>query len=208
MKKFLGALTAIVVVLFSHPGFASDQAPDTLLRKISDDVLEIVRNDKALQAGDVSRAIELIETRVLPNFNFKRMTQLAVGRNWRLASAAQQTTLTAEFRTLLVRTYSKALTQYRDQTIVVKPLALQGNPTDVRVKTEVQQPGAKAITLDYFLEKVESGWKVYDIEVGGVSLVTNYRDSFATEVKNSGIDGLIASLKEKNQQGAPGTAKQ
>lgn len=202
-------LSCVVVscVLAAIPVSAAELAPDALIRQVTDEVLEIARNDKALQNGDTSRAIALIEVKVLPNFNFKRMTQLAVGKSWRQATPEQQTVLAEEFRKLLVRTYSKALTQYRDQTVAIKPSALAPAQTDARVKTEVQQPGAKAINIDYYLERADGGWRVYDIEVGGVSLVTNYRDSFATEIRDTGIPGLIESLKEKNRQGTGSAAK-
>jgi phospholipid transport system substrate-binding protein len=136
------------------------------------------------------------------------MTQLALARDWRQASPAQQKVLADEFRHLLVRTYSKALTEYKNQSIGFKPFALKAGETDVRVRTEIMQSGAgKNIELDYFLEKAASGWKVYDIEVGGISLVTNYRESFAAEVRNGGIDGLIKSLQAKNKTGEATSVK-
>ena len=187
---------------------ANEAAPDELLRKITEDVLRIVQTDKDLKNGDTRRATELVETRVLPSFNFQRMTQLAVGKNWRQATPAQQSALSEEFRKLLVRTYSKALTQYKNQSVVVKPLSLQPGQTDARVKSEVVQPGAKPILIDYYMELSTGTWRVYDLEVGGVSLVTNYRESFASEIRTSGIDGLIASLKEKNQTAATSVSPQ
>ena len=165
---------------------------------MTEEVLTIVRNDKDIQSGNARKAIALVDAKVLPHFNFTRMTQLAMGREWRNASAAQQQTLTAEFKTLLVRTYSKALTEYRNQTIEYKPFTAKAGETEVKVKTLVKQPSGKPIELDYSLEKQDSAWKVYDIEVAGVSLVTNYRDSFATEVRNNGVDGLIKALQTKN----------
>lgn len=176
-------------------------APDVLVRNVTSEVLDIVRKDRDIQSGSTRKAIDLVEAKVLPHFNFARMTQLAVARDWRQASPAQQKALTDEFRTLLVRTYSKALTEYRNQTIDFKPLKAQPADTDVRVRTEIKQSGAKAIELDYSLEKTTAGWKVYDIEVAGVSLVTNYRTSFANEVRDGGIDGLIKTLQAKNQGG-------
>ena len=145
---------------------------------------------------------------MLQHFNFTRMTQLALARDWRQASPAQQKALTDEFHVLLVRTYSKALTEYKNQTIEFKPFALKAGETDVRVRTEIKQSGAgKNIELDYYLEKSGAAWKVYDIEVGGISLVTNYRDSFASEVRNNGFDGLIKSLQAKNKSGEAASAK-
>jgi phospholipid transport system substrate-binding protein len=136
------------------------------------------------------------------------MTQLALARDWRQANAAQQKILTDEFRTLMVRTYSKALTEYKNQTIDFKPFTAKAGETDVRVRPEIKQSGAgKNIELDYYLEKTSGGWKVYDIEVGGISLVTNYRESFASEVRNNGIDGLVKSLQAKNKSGEATSVK-
>ncbi|MGB0127346.1 MAG: ABC transporter substrate-binding protein, partial [Rhodocyclaceae bacterium] len=173
--------------------------PDVLVKNVTNDVLAIVRQDKEIQSGNTQRAIDLVEQKVLPHFDFLHMTRLAVGRDWRQASAAQQKQLADEFRSLLVRTYSNALTSYKNQTIVFKPLRLQGGENDVVVRSEVRQPGAQPVTIDYSLDKQGSDWKVYDVVVGGVSLVTNYRESFATEVRNGGIDGLVKSLQAKNK---------
>jgi phospholipid transport system substrate-binding protein len=189
-------------LLISATVMAQDVAPDVLVKTVTEEVLEIVRKDKDIRSGNTKKAIELVESKVLPNFNFTRMTQLALARDWRQASAAQQKTLTDEFRALLVRTYAKALTEYKNQTVAYKPFTLKAGETDVRVRTEIKQSGAgKNVELDYWLEKSSSGWKVYDIEVGGISIVTNYRESFAAEVRNNGIDGLIKSLQAKNKSG-------
>ncbi|HTH95406.1 MAG TPA: ABC transporter substrate-binding protein [Rhodocyclaceae bacterium] len=196
LKKLLAAAAMLLTLQAVH---ADDLPPDQLVKSVTEEVLQIVRTDKDIQAGNVKKVNALIETKVLPNFDFTRMTQLAMGREWRNASSAQQQSLTNEFRTLLVRTYSTSLTQYRNQTIDYKPFTAKPDDTDVTVKTLVnQQGGGKPIPLDYSLEKVASGWKVYDIQVAGISLVTNYRDSFASEVRNSGIDGLIKALQAKN----------
>ena len=178
---------------------AQEIAPDMLIRTVSNEVLEIVRKDKDIQAGHTGKAIDLVEAKVLPHFNFTRMTQLAVGKDWRQASSEQQKTLAGEFHTLLVRTYSKALSEYRNETIKFKPMTIKPEDTDARVRTEISQSkGGKPIGLDYFLEKSASGWKVYDIEIGGVSLITNYRETFGSEIRRSGIDGLIKLLQSKN----------
>lgn len=190
--------------LFAQLALAADAAPDALVRDVTNDVLTIVRQDKAIQSGDTRKAIDLVEAKVLPHFDFKRMTALAVGRDWRQASPPQQDQLIDAFKSLLVRTYSNALTQYRDQTIDFKPLRAQPDDTDVLVRTEVKQSGARPVQIDYSLEKSSAGWKVYDVIVGGVSLVTNYRGSFAQEIKASGIDGLIKSLQAKNKEFAGG----
>lgn len=197
MKWLLGLAAALCI---AGPVVAAEELmPDVLVRNVTNEVLEIVRADKDIQAGNVSKAVALVEVKVLPHFNFARMTQLAVARDWRQATPAQQKILIDEFRELLVRTYSKALTEYRKQTIDFKPFSMAPNETDVKVRTEIKQTGGKPIQLDYYLEKNSGGWKVYDIEVGGISLVTNYRSSFSQEVRANGIDGLIAVLQAKNK---------
>lgn len=198
MKKFLLSLCLMFSLL---PAFAADsfKAPDALVREVSDDVLTIVRQDKAIQSGDTRRVIDLVEEKVLPHFDFRRMTMLAVGKDWRQANPEQQGKLVEAFRTLLVRTYSNALTQYRDQTIGYKPAKFAEADTSVRVQTEVRQAGAQAINIDYTLEKTAEGWKVFDVVVAGVSLVTNYRGTFAQEIRAGGVDGLIKSLEQKNR---------
>ena len=203
MKWLIGMVAGFV--LATGVG-AQETAPDALVKDVTEEVLTIVRADKDIQSGNTKKAIELVEAKVLPHFNFARMTQLAMARDWRQASPAQQKTLVDEFRTLLVRTYSKALTEYKKQTIEYKPFKMQPNDTDVKVRTEIKQAGGKPIQLDYYLEK-QQGWKVYDIEVGGISLVTNYREFFATEVRNGGIDGLIKSLQTKNKSGEASSVK-
>ena len=195
-------------LLISSTVLAQEVAPDALVKTTTEEVLEIVRKDKDIQSGNTKKAIDLVEAKVLPNFNFTRMTQLAMARDWRQASPAQQKALTDEFRTLLVRTYAKALTEYKNQTVAYKPFTLKAGETDVRVRTEIRQSGAgKNIELDYWLEKSPTGGKVYDIEVGGISIVTNYRESFAAEVRNNGIDGLIKSLQAKNKSGEAASVK-
>ena len=195
MKKYL----AFVFASFVATSILAQEAPDVLIRDVTEDVLEIIRKDKDIQSGNAQKAIELVDKKVLPHFNFQHMTALAVGKDWRKASPQQQQLLTAEFKTLLVRTYSNALTSYKNQKIVYKPFKMSAGETDVLVRTEVLQPGSKAVQLDYSLEKLESGWKVYDVVVAGISLVTNYRDQFAQEVRSRGIDGLIATVAAKNK---------
>lgn len=196
--KFVFALLSSLLLI--GPAAAQDAAPDVMIKNVTNEVLEIVRKDKDIQSGSTKKAVELIETKVLPHFNFTRMTQLAMAREWRQATATQQKALTEEFKALLVRTYSKALTEYKNQSIIFKPFSMKAGETDVRVRSEIKQPGAgKNVELDYYLEKSGASWKVYDIEVGGISLVTNYRESFASEIRTSGIDGLIKSLQAKNK---------
>ncbi len=195
MKKLL----AYFFAGFAATAAVAQEAPDVLVNKITEEVLDIVRKDKDIQNGNTRKAIELVDAKVLPHFNFQHMTALAVGKEWRKTTPLQQQQLTAEFKTLLVRTYSNALTGYKNQKVVYKPFKMNPGDTDVLVRTEVQQPGAKAIQLDYSLEKLDSGWKVYDVNVAGISLVTNYRDQFAQEIRNAGMDGLIQSVAAKNK---------
>ncbi len=199
IKKWLLSL-CLGVVLSVSGAFAQEGAPDALIKQVTEEVLSIVRQDKDIQNGSTRKAIELVEAKVLPHFNFQRMTALAMGRDWNKADPEQKKRLSEEFKTLLVRTYSNALTGYRDQTIRYKPTRMQGDATDVVVKTEIHQSGGKPIQLDYSLEKQQEGWKVYDVIVAGVSLVTNYRDTFNQEVRANGVDGLIQMLVNKNKQ--------
>ncbi len=199
MNKLFAGLLALLTLVVAVPASAANETPDALVRDVTNEVLNIVREDKAIQAGDTRRVLQLVEEKVLPHFDFRRMTMLAVGRDWRSATPEQQTRLTGAFRTLLVRTYSNALTQYRDQTIDFKPLRMAASDTTVQVRTEVRQNGAQPVGIDYALEKSADGWKVFDVVVAGVSLVTNYRNNFAQEIRTGGIDGLIRSLEAKNQ---------
>lgn len=208
MKKLFSALMfSLCASLLPHAAVAQDAtAPDALVKNVTSEVLQIVRTDKALQAGDSKRAIELVEQKVLPHFNFTRMTQLAVGRDWKSATPDQQKALEGEFKNLLVRTYSNALTSYKDQTVEFKPFKMGAADTDVLVRSEIKQPGGKPVQLDYNLAKGDAGWKVYDVVVAGVSLVTNYREQFRQEVQNGGIDGLVKSLQKRNAELAAGKA--
>lgn len=204
MNKLASFTLASLLVLFAAAASAQDTAPDELVRRTTNDVLAIIKNDKDLAAGDNRKIVQLAEEKVLPNFNFARMTQLAVGRNWRDANDAQKEALTKEFRTLLVRTYSTSLTQYRNQTIDVKPAKVAAGDKETVVKTQINQSGGQPIPIDYSMEKTDKGWKAYDIVVDGVSLVTNYRSTFAEEVRKSGIDGLIKTLADRNAKSAQG----
>jgi phospholipid transport system substrate-binding protein len=176
-------------------------APEVLVQQVSTDVIETVKSDKAIQAGDIQRIKALVDTKVMPHVNFERMTASAVGRYWRQATPEQQQKLQAEFKTLLIRTYSGALTQVKDQSVELKPLRSKPEDTEVIVRTEVKGKG-DAIQLDYRLEKQAAGWKIYDVNVLGVWLVENYRSSFAQSISSKGIDGLIAQLVELNARAA------
>jgi phospholipid transport system substrate-binding protein len=199
-----------VLVLFSllaaPYSLAQDVAPDVLLKAVTSEVIAIIKQDKDIQTGNPAKVADLVENRILPHFDFPRMTQIAVARNWHVATPEQQVALTTEFKTLLVRTYSAALSTYRDQVIEYKPLRAAPDATEVTVRSDVQQSGRERMTLDYDMEKTPAGWKVYDIKIAGLSLVTTYRESFASKVRDGGIEGLIKSLWDKNRQDGLKTA--
>jgi len=174
--------------------------PDALAKSVTDEVLAVLRTDRDIQAGNQKKVVDLVEKKVLPHFNFVRMTQLAVGRHWREASPEQQKKLVGEFRMLLVQTYAATFAAYRDQAIEYRPLRMQPDDTDVVVRSLINQSGGKPVTVDYKMQKSDTGWKVYDVVVGDLSLVQSYRGSFNTEVQKGGIDGLLKALTEKNRQ--------
>jgi phospholipid transport system substrate-binding protein len=180
---------------------AQEVAPNVLLQSTTLEVLTAMKRERNLHGGQSTQVASLVETKVLPLFDFSRMTRIAAARNWRLATPEQQAALTAAFRTLLVRTYSTALSSYRDQVIEFKSLRLALADTEVTVKSVVKQSGTAPVAMDYDMEKTPAGWKVFDIKVAGISLVTTYRDSFAALVRDGGVDGLIKALEEKNRQG-------
>ena len=193
------ALLIVCALAAMASATAQDLAPDALVRSISQDVLAAIRQDRTIQAGDTHKLAALVEARVLPHFDFRRTTQIALGVHWRHASPEQQEELTREFRALLVRTYSGALAAYRDQPIEYRPLRMRPGDTEVTVRTIVRQSGAEAIVIEYDMERAAADWKVYDVRVSGISLVATYRSSFNEEVRNHGIDGLIQTLAAKNR---------
>ncbi|WP_374673411.1 phospholipid-binding protein MlaC [Ideonella sp.] len=201
------ALAAVAALALAGPlastvaRAADAAAPDQLIKQVSTEVIDTVKADKAIQAGDVSRIIALVDTKVMPHVNFQRMTASAVGRHWRTATPDQQQKLQNEFKVLLVRTYSGALTQVKDQTVQLKPFRAAPTDTEVVVRTEVKGKG-EPIQLDYRLEKADAGWKIYDVNVMGVWLVEQYKTSFAQEIGAVGVDGLIGKLAEKNKAAA------
>lgn len=192
-------LFASFLCAFAAAVAAEGLAPDAQVKKIAGDVIAIARQDKEIRAGDRGRINALIEAEVVPHFDFGRMTALALGRNWHKASAEQQKALTNEFRALLVRTYSSALSTYRDQVIEFKPLRAAAGEDDVTVRSQIRQPGAAPISIDYSMAQTAAGWKIYDVVVGGVSLVTNYRETFNAQIRDGGVDGLITTLASKNR---------
>lgn len=198
--KQLSSLLFLFALAALSPAQAAETSPDALVKSTADEVLSILKKDADIKSGDQQKAIQLIDAKVLPHFDFAHMTQLAVGKNWGRATPAQKQQLTSEFRQLLVRTYSSALTEYRNQTIDYKPSNTPAGATDATVKTLINQAGGQPLEIDYSMHKVGAAWKVYDIVVDNVSLVTNYRNSFSTTVRQSGIDGLIKMLADRNQR--------
>ncbi|WP_442774484.1 MlaC/ttg2D family ABC transporter substrate-binding protein [Sphaerotilus montanus] len=199
-KRWTSLIATAALVLATAVAHAQT-APDAWIKQISGDVIETVKSDKAIQAGDTKKIMTLVDAKILPNVNFLRMTSSAVGRYWRQATPEQQARLQEEFKTLLVRTYAGALTQVKDQSVELKPLRARPEDTEVLVRSEVKGKG-EPIQLDYRVEKTGDSWKIYDVNVLGVWLVETYRASFAQEISASGIDGLITKLAEKNKAAA------
>jgi phospholipid transport system substrate-binding protein len=179
-------------------------APDAMIRNTVQDVIAVIKQDKDIRAGDQKKILALVDDKVLPHFDFERMTQLAVGKYWRSATQEQKQALIAEFRNMLVRTYTKVFTVYRDQTIDVKPIRMTAEDTEVTVKTVISKPGSQLTPVDYEMKKAADGWKVFDISVEGVSMVMSYRGTFTSQIQESGIDGLIKVLSDKNTNAAHG----
>ena len=199
----------VALVLGANAAALAQTAPDKLVKSVADDVLAGLRQDPDLRAGSQAKFAELLEQKVAPHFDFERMARLAVGRGWRQATPEQQKALVEQFRALLIRSYSSAYTAYKDIAIEVKPVRMQPNDNDVQVRTEIKVPNSgQSISVDYSMYKAGSDWKIYDVTVEGVSLVTTYRSTFAEEIRQSGVDGLIKSLQEKNSPPALGTKRQ
>lgn len=194
----LALLCAAGAVRAAAPAAVPDVAPDVLVKNVTMEVVDLITKDRQIRSGDRGKLIEVIEAKVLPHFNFHDMTALAMGRSWSKANAEQKRRLSAEFKTLLVRTYASALAAYSEQKFEFRPLRAKPGETDVTVNVRVIQPGAQPVPIDYAMEKTAAGWKVYDVMVGGVSLVANYRTEFNRTVRESGVDGLIKSLQQKN----------
>lgn len=199
------ALFAAVALLLPLSFALADEMPDVLVKNVTTEVVDILQKDKAVR-DDTRKVISLIETKVLPHFNFQAMTASAVGRNWEKASADQKGRLVEEFKTLLVRTYASALSSYSNQKFDFRPLRAKPTDTDVTVNVRVMQPGAQPVTIDYDMEKRPNGWKVWDVRVGGISLVANYRTEFDNLVREGGVDGLLKALQGKNKSLERGTA--
>jgi len=199
MVKRLLSFTVCAALVVPGARAAAEVAPDVLVKQVTLEVLDIVKQDRAIQAGDHKKIIALVEEKVLPHFDFETMTRIAMGRNWRQATPEQKKRLVVEFKTLLVRTYSSAISNYQDQKFEFRPLRAAPDATDLTVNVRVIQPGREAVAIDYDMENTPNGWKCYNVYVAGVSLVANYRTEFDTEVRKGGVDGLLKSLEAKNK---------
>ena len=202
--KLLKQLLAVATIAFAATGFASAQnaneAPDQLVKRISTEVLNIAETDKDIQAGNTRKVMDLVETKILPYVDFERMTSLAAGRYWREATPEQKRALSTEFHTLLIYTYSGALSQVRNETIEFKPLRADATDSEVEVRSQVNMTRGEPVLLNYRVAKTPAGWKIYDINVLGAWLVETYKGTFNTEISKGGIDGLIKTLAAKNKQ--------
>ena len=205
VRAVAGAAAALVLCAANAqaPAPADAGAPDVLVKNVTLEVVDLIQKDKEIQAGSRAKLIDLIEAKVLPHFNFTAMTALALGQSWNKATPEQKKKLTEEFKLLLVRTYASALAAFSNQKLDFRPLRSKPTDTDVTVNVRVIQPGSQPVAIDYSMEKTSQGWKVYDVMVGGVSLVANYRTEFTNIVRESGVDGLIRNLQTKNHSAPP-----
>jgi phospholipid transport system substrate-binding protein len=208
MKTFLNGILGVLLAGFAASAPAQEVAPDELVKNVTTEVIDLIAKDREIRSGSRTKLIQVIEAKVLPHFNFNSMTALAVGQSWGKATPDQKKRLVEEFRTLLVRTYASALSAYSEQRFDFRPLRARPTDTDVTVNVRVIQSGAQPVPIDYSMEKTAAGWKVYDVMVGGVSLVANYRTEFNATVREAGIEGLIRNLQAKNRslEAAPAPA--
>lgn len=202
MQRMTRWLATAAILLMPTLVIAEPVAPDTLVKNTANDVLDIIKKDKDIQSGDMKKITALAEEKILPHFDFDTMSKSVLGKSWRDANKDQQDRFVAEFRTLLVRTYASALAKYRNQTIDYKPFRAQPGDTRVTVKTQILQPGGPALPVDYVLKQTGDAWKVVDISIEGVSLVTNYRGQFTNELKQTDMNGLIQRIADKNKSNA------
>ena len=198
IRSLASTALAAAALVAAAPVPAQDVAPDQLVKTVTLEVVDLIAKDKEIRSGNRAKLVQLIDAKVLPHFNFHAMTALALGQSWNKANPEQKKRLTEEFRTLLVRTYASALAAFSEQKFDFRPLRAKPSDTDVTVQVRVLQPGAQPVPIDYSMEKTAAGWKVYDVMVGGVSLVANYRTEFNNVVRESGIDGLVKNLSTKN----------
>jgi len=208
MKTFLNGIVGVLLAGFAASAAAQEVAPDELVKNVTTEVIDLITKDREIRSGDRTKLIQVIEAKVLPHFNFNSMTALAAGQSWSKATPDQKKRLVEEFRTLLVRTYASALAAYSEQRFDFRPLRARPTDTDVTVNVRVIQSGAQPVPIDYSMEKTTAGWKVYDVMVGGVSLVANYRTEFNATVREAGVEGLIRNLQTKNRslEAAPAPA--
>jgi phospholipid transport system substrate-binding protein len=206
MFRIILLLAALLLGPGAGRALADDTPPDVLARTTTQEVMAILKQDKDIQTGNLNKAYQLIEAKILPNFDFNRMTQLVIGKHWARATAKQKQALVTEFRNLLVRTYASALVAFNNQTVDFKPLIMKPDDTDVTVRTEVRQPGGQPIPIEYSMYKTAFGWKVYDVAIDNVSLVNNYRASFSNTIRQNGIDGLIKTLSAQSARVTDGKA--
>jgi phospholipid transport system substrate-binding protein len=200
MRRIVNTSLLLFAGLFFAVARAQEQLPpDVLVKNVTTEVVELITKDREIRSGNRAKLIQVIEARVLPHFNFNSMTALAMGQSWNKANPEQKKRLTEEFKILLVRTYASALAAYSEQRFDFRPLRAKPSDTDVTVQVRVIQSGAQPVPIDYSMEKTAAGWKVYDVMVGGVSLVANYRTEFNNTVRESGIEGLIKSMQAKNR---------
>lgn len=207
LNKFLVTIITVAGLAFAATAQAAEEAPDALVKRISQEVLEIAKADRDIQGGNQKRVLELVEAKILPYVDFQRMTALAAARHWREATPEQQKQLTTEFRSLLIYTYSGAISQIKDQKLDFKPFRAAPTDTEVEVRSQVLQSRGEPIQLNYRLQKTPGGWKIYDINVLGAWLVETYKGNFSAEISKSGIDGLIKTLSDKNKRLAASAAK-
>lgn len=198
--KALSARFALIFLFVATSAMALQEAPDALIKRVSQEILDLAKTDQQIQSGNQQRILEVVQTKITPHVNFQRMTAMASGRFWRDATPEQQAALTSEFRTLLVYTYSGAVTQIRNQKLDFKPLRAEPDDTEVEVRSSVVQSRGEPMQLNYRLEKTANGWKIYDVNILGAWLVETYKGSFATEIGKSGIDGLIKVLADRNRR--------
>jgi phospholipid transport system substrate-binding protein len=206
-KLFFSFAISIGLLAGASAAHASDEAPDALIKRLSQEIIDTAKSDKDIQAGNQKKVFELVEGKILPFINFQRMTSLAAGRSWREATPEQQKQLVNEFRTLLVHTYSGAISQIKDQKVEFKPFRAAADDTEVEVKSQVIRRRGDPIQLNYRLEKLPAGWRIYDINVLGAWLVETYKGTFTAEINKGGIDGLIKALSDKNKARAAAKAK-
>jgi phospholipid transport system substrate-binding protein len=202
MKTYLGLLTSLVLsagLVFGSATAVAEISADELVKRTAEDVMSTIKSDKDIQAGNQQKIFALAEEKILPNFDFDRVCRMVLGKNWKSATPEQQEVFQKEFRSLLLRTYASALSKYKNQVIEYKPLRAEPSAKNVSVKTQILQPGGQPIAVDYSLVKGDSGWKVYDIVIESVSLVTNYRSQFSNEIRTNGLDSLNKKLAEKNK---------